>query len=483
MSSAFDEIWDRVVGGLDWLKQVLVGEFDDHRDISAVIADMLLSFIPGVIIITSGRDCVAITLRLAKHPEKQEDSQEWMLLIACVIPLVLPILAAAVGAAGAGVGAIVGGIAGSEAGAALRAVCLLLIKKGAYALAEVVGFLKRFVKGDVMKVLRDIHFAKYGKEITKYIGHFIDGLIRIMQKVRGEITRLDFFDWATGILKRMAELEKQFYGVQQKAVSAIPKALAELDVRLQKMLSEALEHEKHLAHPALPAPLPMPLKPESKRVPAMPDNPLGTPPGTHPPTPHGKVPDEPNLHPEEPKQPKIKTAPEEKVPCFDPQKLPADKLPELDRQLAGQEKGINDMTAQEYLDGRKAFEDPNINSRDSKIAKDARDTYQKKLTTDLNRQFRAQGYSAQESKRLAQSAAKDQMSTLAALHNPDLVAGGKDIISDFGDTDVNSTIGRQWKGGKKSAPTRVDQLDAAAKAVPESERATTRMNGKLERCK
>jgi hypothetical protein len=51
-------------------------------------------------------------------------------------------LAAAAGAAAAGVSAVIGGFAGSKAGVVLRAVCLHLIRKGSYVLAEVVGFLQ-----------------------------------------------------------------------------------------------------------------------------------------------------------------------------------------------------------------------------------------------------------------------------------------------------------------------------------------------------
>jgi hypothetical protein len=479
----FEEVWDKVVGGLDWLRQVIVGEFDENRSLSSMIADMLVSFAPGMIIVTSGRDLVAVIIRLAKHEEKREKPEEWMLLIACVIPLVLPLLLAAIGAAGAGVGAAIGGLVGDEAGAALRATCLLLIEKGETVLVELIGFLKRFVKGNVLNVLKDIRFTKYDREIVKYTGKFIDGLIGIIEKVRGEIVRLDYFHWLSEKMEKMADMERRFYAVQQSAVKAIPEALAELDARLQKVLSEALDHEKQLAHAGVPAPHPKPIVPEKTRVPAMPGNPLGTPEGTHPPGTAGRVEDEPNLHPEKPKEPKVKVAPEEKVPCFDPQTLPPSKLPELDRQLEGQQKGLNEMTAQEYLDGRKAFEDPNIDSRDPRIAKAARDDYRENLANELNDRYIDEGYSPSQAKQLAAAGAQEQMDTLAALHNPDLVAGGKDAISDFGDRDVNSTIGRQWKGGKKGVPTRVDQLDAAANSIPANERGTTRMNAKLERCK
>jgi hypothetical protein len=50
----------------------------------------------------------------------------------------------------------------------------------------------------------------------------------------------------------------------------------------------------------------------------------------------------------------------------------------------------------------------------------------------------------------------------------------------FGDRNVGSRIGAQWNSGKKS---RLSELDDAVKAVPDRDRAATKMNAKLERCK
>ena len=265
---------DSVVGGLDWLKQVIVGEFDENRDLSAVIADMLLSFVPGVVIVTSARDLAAVIVRLAKHPEKREHTEEWMLLIACAVPLVLPVLAAAAGAAAAGVGAIIGGIAGSEAGAVLRAVCLLLIKNGAHALVEIVGFLRRIIKGDILKVLRDVKFAQYGPALVKYIADYIGSVVNVIRKVRA---KLQWLGWIGGIFDKLNELERAFYGVQTSAIKAIPKALAELDIRLQHVLSEALPHNPRPALPGVPVGVPKVVPVHPERVPTMSNSPLGDP--------------------------------------------------------------------------------------------------------------------------------------------------------------------------------------------------------------
>ncbi len=175
-----------------------------------------------------------------------------------------------------------------------------------------------------------------------------------------------------------------------------------------------------------------------------------------------------------------KRMPRKDLPCFSPQKLPASKYPEMDRQLKGQEQGLNDMSVEEYLEAREAF-DPK--SRNPKVAKQARSDYRDKIHREKVNELRASGSSPKEAERLAEEHADATMKTMNALHNPDLVAGGKDRIADFGDGEVNQTIGRQWKHEKKGQTTRIQDLDEAASKVPVSERRTAKMNGGLERCK
>lgn len=178
---------------------------------------------------------------------------------------------------------------------------------------------------------------------------------------------------------------------------------------------------------------------------------------------------------EEPEQPRPAGMPQKKVPCFKPNDLPNAKIPEFDRQLAGQEAGLNNMTVDEYLKGRKAFTEGSA-KRDAAIAKSARERYESDLKTALRDQYMKAGLSVRDARTKAAEEAAKKMKALAALHNPDMVAAGRDAISDFGDRNVNSRIGPQWK-------SRVGELDKAAAAVPESQRAHARMNAKLERCK
>jgi len=166
--------------------------------------------------------------------------------------------------------------------------------------------------------------------------------------------------------------------------------------------------------------------------------------------------------------------PQKKVRCFEPNGLPSGSFPEFDRQLTGQEGGINDMTVNEYLKGREAFDPAN---RDPKIAKQARADYEEKLVVKLTKQLQGNGMGIETAESQATAMAADKMKTLAALHNPDMIAGGKDVISDFGDRNINSRIGAQWK-----TQDRITGLDEAARRVPPAERGALKMNAKLERC-
>lgn len=163
---------------------------------------------------------------------------------------------------------------------------------------------------------------------------------------------------------------------------------------------------------------------------------------------------------------------------FSPQKLDHGKFTELDRQLAGQQAGLNALTVEEYLGARARF-DPR--ARDPGIARRARRSWRDKLAAAHGEALAGQGIAPAEAGERAARLADQQMRSLHALHNPDRVVGGHDLIGDFGDGQVNCTIGRQWTLARRGEVSRVQQLDAAASRVPKWLRASTRMNGQLVR--
>jgi hypothetical protein len=182
----------------------------------------------------------------------------------------------------------------------------------------------------------------------------------------------------------------------------------------------------------------------------------------------------PNRRADEPEPKKPLGMAEHEVPCFNVSDKHLDRIPEFDRQLAGQEKGLNDLTVEEYLKGREAFLNKET-IRDPRVAKGARGDFKLKLEARLYDQLLNDGVLPKQAKILSAEMASKKMATIAALHNPDLFAGGKDIISDFGDPRINSSIGPQWS-------SRIYGLDAAANDIPKTDRGHTKMNAKLSRC-
>lgn len=172
---------------------------------------------------------------------------------------------------------------------------------------------------------------------------------------------------------------------------------------------------------------------------------------------------------DEPPKSKPNTMSRHEVECFKADKMPASKIGEFERQLKGQEDGLNRLTVDEYLENI-----ANPVKRSQTAAKLARKRLQDLLQERFQKEF-SQTMSPIEAKTEGLNKAIKTMSSLAGLHNPDLRAGGKDIIADFGDRRVNSSIGPQWK-------RKIENLRAAAEKIPASERGQTFLNVKLHKC-
>lgn len=170
----------------------------------------------------------------------------------------------------------------------------------------------------------------------------------------------------------------------------------------------------------------------------------------------------------EPTKGKSNTMPLHEVECFKADNMPASKIGEFERQLKGQEDGLNRLTVDEYL---KNIANPV--KRSSAAAKKARKDLQDQLEERFQNDF--PDLDVLEAEEAAVKKAKETMANLAGLHNPDLSAGGNDIIGDFGDRQVNSSIGPQWK-------SKIQNLKASAEKVPESLRGSTFLNVKLHKC-
>ena len=170
--------------------------------------------------------------------------------------------------------------------------------------------------------------------------------------------------------------------------------------------------------------------------------------------------------------------------CFEPpDRNDPDKLAEFRRQLKGQQDGINEMSPDQVMNNidhyaeqgrggypgeaadRRAFRQT---QRDERYGKAFDDLIQDPAT-------------AADAHDLATKAADDALSGKAALHNPDMVAGGEPIAKDLGDAGANSSMGSQWaKTRSASKLSRAQQLRKAAEKAKKAGKSL--MNVDLKEC-
>ncbi|MGM9968239.1 MAG: polymorphic toxin type 15 domain-containing protein, partial [Rummeliibacillus sp.] len=148
---------------------------------------------------------------------------------------------------------------------------------------------------------------------------------------------------------------------------------------------------------------------------------------------------------------------------------PKHNTEEFVRQLKDQEKGLNDLTVEEYLNNRKRYLEEGRAIEGNAAQRAEREKQLSKKIKELRRE----GLSRNE----AEGQAEKWMKTQAALHNPDQIAGGNPRnIGGMGDRKINSSLGSQWK-------YRIDVVDEqireSSKNMTETARKSTYLNVKL----
>ena len=152
------------------------------------------------------------------------------------------------------------------------------------------------------------------------------------------------------------------------------------------------------------------------------------------------------------------------------------------RQLAQQQEAINRMTPIEYLAAREAYLKQGRNPLAAEAQSRARMQFQDDVTESIKKSLLNSGkFSGAKAEREAARRAEALMKKLAALHEPDQVAGGWLIPEPrhMGRADVNSSIGSRWTQG---SPSRVERMDAAARKAVNTGRGDEPMNVSLRLC-
>lgn len=104
------------------------------------------------------------------------------------------------------------------------------------------------------------------------------------------------------------------------------------------------------------------------------------------------------------------------------------------------------MTAAQYVAAREAYKTNGRNPDAAKAQQNYRTKYKADMIRNLTRQYEIQRMHSTEAEKQAEKDATDAMKKIAALHEPDMFAGGYDCKPTcMGDSSVNSSIGSQWK--------------------------------------
>ncbi len=142
---------------------------------------------------------------------------------------------------------------------------------------------------------------------------------------------------------------------------------------------------------------------------------------------------------------------------------------EFARQLADQQKGMNELTVQEYLDNRQKYIEQGRAIESNAAQQAARENAYLDKVSELRRN----GLSAEGAK----VQADEWLKTQAALHNPDQVAGGRVTnVDGVGDKGVNSSIGSQWRYRIDAVD---EQIQKVTEGMSEAERNSTYLNVNL----
>lgn len=126
---------------------------------------------------------------------------------------------------------------------------------------------------------------------------------------------------------------------------------------------------------------------------------------------------------------------------------------EFERQLSGQQDGMNNLSLARFLKNRENYEN---NGRNIEAGSAAQHRVRETAREDKIAELRSQN--PELSRQGAEKKADEWLRTQAALHDPDQIAGGEaDNVTGVGDAKVNSSIGVQWKN-------KISNVDEAVQA-------------------
>ncbi|MDF7797723.1 polymorphic toxin type 15 domain-containing protein, partial [Pseudomonas syringae] len=150
-------------------------------------------------------------------------------------------------------------------------------------------------------------------------------------------------------------------------------------------------------------------------------------------------------------------------------------LKEYNKQLQAQQNAINSMKVEDFKAARDAYDslgrNPDAVAAQQKFGKD----FENEVRDSITESLMTKGADFKTASAEAAGRAKEIRSKLAALHDPDMVAGGwfSHEPVRMGDTLINSSIGGSW-------PSRLKALDEAVSSAIANGSGQANMNVRLE---
>ena len=207
----------------DWLWGTAQGSWNEKQTTSQIIVDAIIGMIPLVGDVTAARDLIHIGTGLSTDEKKREDALQWALFVVLLFALI-PVL-----------------------GGVIKGVGLLLLKMGKTAaenhqmIQEIVAFLNRIGRGNAVRFVKELDFAKYQREIIAKSDAFCDKMVEALNAIK------DKLGWF--IPPSMAQLcdawIANFTKLKRLAARNIPQGVKELNQRLKLVQQQVYRGEWH----------------------------------------------------------------------------------------------------------------------------------------------------------------------------------------------------------------------------------------------
>lgn len=434
-TSLLDEAGDIAANGGNWLWGTLQGDFNATPSTSQIAVGSIISMIPVVDQVMDVRDVIANAMLLTDDTEAN-DTDGWIALTLTGIGFV-PVL-----------------------GSAVKGVGKVIVANADSAVSMAAAALRKMGKGDPVKFIKGIDWDGMGKQGAALIKDKVNALQESLTGILDSWTLRKLIPDES--LNNLQNMSNQLAMLGPKIDSGIAQGTAEIKAKVSKALKE---YEGELPHSGATGKLNK-VKTVEKRAPE----------GNKVAKGDGKV---------HPLKAKMKSY---KVPCFTPGNGPKKRFNgnnkalenNYARQLKHQQDGLNDLSIGEYLENRARYKDMKRQGTGS-AQTDFRKKFSVGLTKSLNKNY-SKSMSPIEAKAKAKIRSKEIMDDLAALHDPDMGAGGYDKVSRMGNRSINSSIGPQWSQASKNKKSRVQLMDEQVEKALKQYGPDAKLNIELARC-